>query len=185
MAFFARTISCSLFKQLSPLRIRRASCLSFANKSIVSTLARTSTVLVDTLRYAGKIHIAISLSIDNSLFWTAWLPRALAQIRAAQSSFECTPLATSLLFAFLGPPMLGMIQAMLHRHWITLLIAIWRCSTNISLRSNCTLRHLMLLLLHPTSCSPNTIFEYLKDLLSVISKASIFSGAISRLLLFY
>ena len=38
-------------------------------------------------------------------------------------------------------------------------------------------------LFHSISCSPRTIFEYWKDLLSVTSKASVFSGAIFRHLL--
>ena len=50
------------------------------------------------------------------------------------------------------------------------------------LRSNCTPRYLMLFF-HLISCSPRTILGYLKDLLSVTSKASVFSGAIFRHLL--
>ena len=52
MASFARAISCRLVKQVSSLRSWKVSFLSPANKSIGGTLARTSTALVDTVRYA-------------------------------------------------------------------------------------------------------------------------------------
>ena len=79
-------------------------------------------------------------------------------------------------------PMLGISQAKLASHWMALFVAIRRCSPKLSLRSNFTPRYLILLL-HVTSYSRSTIFGYLKDLLSVASKASVFSEPISRLLL--
>ena len=45
-------------------------------------------------------------------------------------------------------------------YWMALLVAIWRCSPKLSLRSNCTPRYLMSLL-YATLCSPSTIFGYL------------------------
>ena len=65
---------------------------------------------------------------------------------------------------------------------MALAVAICRCSPKLSLRSNCTPRYLILVF-HSTSCSSRTILWYWKDLLSVTSKASIFSGTILRLLL--
>ena len=65
---------------------------------------------------------------------------------------------------------------------MALAAAILRCSTKLSLRSNCTPRY-FILVFHSTSCSPRTILRYWKDLLSVTSKASVFSGAIFRPLL--
>ena len=87
-----------------------------------------------------------------------------------------------LLLASLGPPMLGMSRVRTTPHWMALAVAICRCSPKLSLRSNCTPRYLMLFF-HLISCSPRAIFGYWKDLLSVNSKASVFSGAIFRPLL--
>ena len=78
--------------------------------------------------------------------------------------------------------MLGMSRVRAAPHWMALAVAICRCSQKLSLRTKCTLRYLMLFF-HSISCSPRTIFGYLKDLLFVISKASVFSGAVFRHLL--
>ena len=75
--------------------------------------------------------------------------------------------------------MLGMSRVRVAPHWMALAVAICRCSLKLSLRSNCTPRYLMLFF-HSISCSPRTIFGYWKDLVSVTSKASVFSGAIFR-----
>ena len=88
-------------------------------------------------------------------------------------------LATSLLLASLGPPMLGMSRVRAALHWMALAVAICRCLPELSLRFNCTPRYLMLFF-HSISCSPRTIFVYWKDLQSVTSKASVFSAAIFR-----
>ena len=61
-----------------------------------------------------------------------------------------------ILLASLGPPMLGMSRAKLAPHWMTLVVAICRCSPKLSLRSNCTPRYLILFF-HTTSCFPRTI----------------------------
>ena len=58
MASFTRAISCSLLTQVCSLWSRKASCLSFAHKCIAGMLARTSTALVNTVRYAEIILIA-------------------------------------------------------------------------------------------------------------------------------
>ena len=78
--------------------------------------------------------------------------------------------------------MLGMSRAKRAPHRMALAVAICRCSPKLSLRSNCTPRYLMLVF-HSTLCSSKTILGYWKDLLSVTSKASVFSGAILRPLL--
>ena len=91
-------------------------------------------------------------------------------------------LTTSLLLASLGPPMLGMSRVRAAPHWMTLAVATCRCLPKLSLRSNYTPKYLMLFF-HSISCSPRTIFGYWKDLLSVTSKISVFSGAIFRHLL--
>ena len=65
-------------------------------------------------------------------------------------------------------------------HWVALAVVICTCLPELSLRYNCTPKR-MILFFHTTSCSPRTIFGCWKDLLSVTSKASVFSGAISRL----
>ena len=91
-------------------------------------------------------------------------------------------LATSPLFASLGPTMLGTSRVKFAPHWMALAVAICRCSPKLSLRSNCTPRY-FILVFHSTSCSLKTILGYWKDLLSVTSKASVFSGAICRPLL--
>ena len=59
---------------------------------------------------------------------------------------------------------------------MALAVAICRCSPKLRLLSNRTPGYLILFF-HTTSCSPRTISGYWKELLSVISKASIFSGA--------
>ena len=88
----------------------------------------------------------------------------------------------SLLFASLGPPMFGINRAKFSPHWMALATAIFRCSPKLSPRTSCTPRYLMLVF-HSTSCSPKTILGYWEDLLSITSKASVFSGTIFRPLL--
>ena len=75
--------------------------------------------------------------------------------------------------------MFGISRAKFAPHWMTLAAAIFRCSPKLSLRSSCTPKYLMLGF-HSTSCSARTILGYWKDLLSVTSKAAVFSGAILR-----
>ena len=72
---------------------------------------------------------------------------------------SCIKLATSLLFASLGPPMFGISQAEFASHWMALAAAIFRCSPKLSLPSSCTPRYLMLIF-QSTSCSPRTILGY-------------------------
>ena len=110
MASFTQAISCFLFTDESTLQTRRVSCLFFAKKSIGDTLARFSTALVGTARYARIILIVTHLCAEDSVFWIAWLSRTLAQTGATWSSFECTTHATSLPFVSLKPRMLGMSQ---------------------------------------------------------------------------
>ena len=145
-------------------------------------LSRTNTELVETVLCAETILSATDLCGENSLLWLAWFCRALTQTGAALSSFEGTTLATSLLFAPLGPLMFGISRAKFAPNWMALAAAIFRSSPKLSLRSSCTPKYLMLLL-HSTSCSPKTILGYWKDLLSVTSKASVFSWTIIRHLL--
>ena len=63
-------------------------------------------------------------------------------------------------------------------HWTALAVAICRCSPKLSLRSNCTLRYLMLFL-YSISCSSRTIFRYWEDLLSMTAKPRSFQGPFS------
>ena len=142
-------------------------CLSSANKSIGGTLARTNTVLVETVLYAKTILSATDLGAENRSLWITWFCRALAQTGAAQSSFECTTLTTSLLFASLDPRMLGISRTKFAPHWMALAVAIFRCSPKLSLRSNCTPRYLMLVF-HSTSFSLRTILGYSYQSLSCI-----------------
>ena len=73
--------------------------------------------------------------------------------------------------------MLGISRAKFAPHWIALAAAIFRCSQKLSLRSSCAPRYLMLVF-YSSSCTPRTILGYWKDLLSVKSKALVFSRAI-------
>ena len=75
---FARTITCWLVVQVSSLWRRKVSCLFFINNSIGGTLARTSTALVNTVRYAETILSAAPLYGEDNFFWIAWLLRTLA-----------------------------------------------------------------------------------------------------------
>ena len=80
---FARAITCRFVKQVSSLRSWKVFFLFSANKSIGGTLARTSTALVDTFRYAETILSTTPLCAENSFFSIVWLLRKLAQTGAA------------------------------------------------------------------------------------------------------
>ena len=60
------------------------------------------------------------------------------------SSFKCTTLPISFLFAFLDPPIFGMRRVKLAAHSMVLVVAIWRCLPKLTLRSNCTTTYLNL-----------------------------------------
>ena len=124
MAFFARAISCSLVKQVTSLRSWKVSSLSSAEKFIGETLARTSTALVDTVRYAETILSTTPRCIENSFFWVALFVKALVETGTVLSSFEFTMLATSLLLDSLGPPILGMSRVKAAPHWMALAVVI-------------------------------------------------------------
>ena len=68
MASFKRAISCRLVKQVSSLRSWEVSFLSSTNKSIGGTRTRTSTALVDTVRYAETILRTTPLLCREQLF---------------------------------------------------------------------------------------------------------------------
>ena len=86
MASFAQAISCRLVNQVSFVLSWKVSFLSSDNKSIGGKLARTSTALVDTVRYAETILITTPRCTENSFFWIAWLLKALVQTGALFSS---------------------------------------------------------------------------------------------------
>ena len=89
MASFARAISCRLVKQVSSLRSWKVSFLSSANKSIGGTLARTSTALVDTVRYAETILITTPLCAENSFFCYSLLKLEKSQYQNSIFQLNC------------------------------------------------------------------------------------------------
>ena len=107
-------------------------------------LANSSTVLVDTFRYAETIFSATPLCTEDRLFWIEWLLRAHAQTEATQSSFKRITLAISLLLASLNSTILGMSRVKLAPHQVALTVAICRCLPKLSLRSSCTSMYLIL-----------------------------------------
>ena len=73
MASFERAITCWFVILVSFLRSWKVSFLSFANKSIGGTLARTNTALVDTVRYAKAILRPVLSVPRKAFFWIVWL----------------------------------------------------------------------------------------------------------------
>ena len=106
---------------LSPCRLSMPSYLtSFdepASSLLVDSYLHESVFLfVETVRYAEMIPSVIPLCAEESCLKKAWLSRANAHTGAAYSSFECTTLATSFLFASLSPSILRTRQAKLVPH---------------------------------------------------------------------